>query len=620
MPAKSAKIQDYGIIGDCRSAALISREGSLDWLCWPRFDSPSIFCALLDRERGGYWRIGPTDFTNIRRQYAHDTNVLQTTFHCKSGIVTLTDLMPVSTEEFKRTTRLPDHEILRQLECSSGEAEIEMEFVPQSDYGLNPTPIRDMKKLGLKMKVGNGVYWLRTNAPLDLGKDSVHSRFRIRAGDLFQFSFSYTEEAPAVLNPLGDFARDQIKRSISFWREWAGRASYDGPYRDAVIRSILALKLLTFAPSGAIIAAPTTSLPELIGGSLNWDYRFCWLRDASFTIRALLGLGYWDEAADFMEWLLHTTWLTQPKLETLYTVYGRRAFAEKELDHLSGYMDSRPVRIGNAARDQLQLDIYGEVIDAAAQFVFHGGTLDPTMQKTLTDFGRYIVKNWSLPDEGIWEPRSGRANHTHSRLMCWTAMDRLLNLGDRGWNISDVSSFNETRQRIQHQITNRAWNSDIQSYVRVLDGNELDSTLLLLSWYGFEKADSPRMLQTYARICDQLSPGNGLIYRYRKPHPEGAFALCSFWGVEFLALGGGTLQEAEKLFNRLLEFQNDLGLFGEEIDPQTGDALGNFPQAFTHVGVIGAALSIEERAEGMKTLPHRHEKASPRGRMQEVDA
>ena len=351
---------------------------------------------------------------------------------------------------------------------------------------------------------------------------------------------------------------------------------------------------------------------------MNWDYRFCWLRDASFTIRALLGLGYWDEAADFMEWLLHTTWLTQPELDTLYTVYGRRAFVEKELDHLSGYKDSRPVRMGNAARDQLQLDIYGEVIDAAAQFVFHGGSLDRVMQKTLTDFGRYIVKNWDQPDEGIWEPRSERQHHTHSRLMCWTAMDRLLNLGDRGWNISDASSFNETRRRIQHQITNRAWNSDLQSYVRVLDGNKLDATLLLMSWYGFEKADSARMLQTYARISEQLAAGNGLIYRYCKPHPEGAFAMCSFWEVEFLALGGGSLQDAERLFNRLLTFQNDLGLFSEEIEPQTGDALGNFPQAFTHVGVIGAALSLEDRAQGTKTLPHRHEKAVVRGRMQEA--
>src|SRR6185312_344702 len=331
MPAKCAKIQDYGIIGDCRSAALVSREGSIDWLCWPKFDSPAIFCAILDRDHGGHWRIGVAKAVSVSRMYVPDTNVLQTNFECTSGIVTLTDLMPVSTEEFKRTTRLPDHEIVRQIECSAGEAEIEMEFVPRAFYGQEPVFIRDLGKLGMRMKVGKGVYWLRTNAPLDLSKASAHSHFHIRAGDVFQFSFSYTEEAPAVLNPLGDFVRDGIERSITFWRDWAGRATYEGPYREAVVRSVLALKLLTFSPSGAIIAAPTTSLPEQIGGSPNWDYRYCWLRDASLTIRVLLGLGYWDEASDFMEWMLHTTWLTQPELQTLYTLYGRPALEEREL-------------------------------------------------------------------------------------------------------------------------------------------------------------------------------------------------------------------------------------------------------------------------------------------------
>ncbi|MGH9565074.1 MAG: glycoside hydrolase family 15 protein, partial [Candidatus Angelobacter sp.] len=319
MPAKSAKIQDYGLIGDCRSAALVSREGSIDWLCWPKFDSPAIFCAILDRYCGGYWRIGPRNAVSMTRRYVPDTNVLQTIFRCDSGTVILTDLMPVSSEEFKRTTRLPDHEIVRQIECSDGAAEIEMEFEPRALYGLEPVAVDDMGKLGIRMKVGKGVYWLRANTPLNLSKASTHSRFRIRAGDVFQFSFSYTEEAPAVLNPLGDFVREGIERSIAFWREWAGRASYEGPYREAVVRSVLALKLLTFAPSGAIIASPTTSLPERIGGSLNWDYRYCWLRDASLTIRVLLGLGYWDEASDFMEWMLHTTRLSQPELHTLYT-------------------------------------------------------------------------------------------------------------------------------------------------------------------------------------------------------------------------------------------------------------------------------------------------------------
>jgi GH15 family glucan-1,4-alpha-glucosidase len=620
MPAKSAKIQDYGIIGDCRSAALVSREGSIDWLCWPRFDSPAIFCAILDRERGGYWRIGTANAASVARKYVPDTNVLQTTFEFASGMVTLTDLMPVSSEEFKRTTRLPDHEIVRQIECSAGEAEIEMEFVPRALYGLESVAVQDLGKLGIRMKVGKGVYWLRTNAPLDFSDAYAHSRFQIRAGDIFQFSFSYTEEAPAVLNPLGDFVRNGIKRSITFWREWAGRATYEGKYREAVVRSVLTLKLLTFAPSGAIIASPTTSLPEHIGGSLNWDYRYCWLRDASLTIRVLLGLGYWDEASDFMEWMLHTTRLTQPELHTLYTLYGRRALAERTLNHLSGFKNSSPVRIGNLARDQLQLDIYGEVIDAAAQYVFHGGTVDAAMQKALLNFGRYVVKHWSLPDEGIWEPRSGRSKHTHSRLLCWTAMDRLLNLRDHGWNFSDIDSFSDTRKQIQDEIHSLAWNSSLRSYVSVLGGDQMDASLLLFAWYGFEKSDSPKMQSTYAHLRDQLNAGNGLLYRYRQEHSEGAFALCSFWEVEFLALGGGMQQAAENLFEHLLSFQNDLGLYAEEIDPANGNALGNFPQAFTHVGVISAALSIEDRAKGTQSLPHREEKAPPNGTVQEATA
>lgn len=621
MAIQFPKIQDYGIIGDCRSAALISRDGSMDWLCWPQFDSAAIFSAIVDQERGGHWRIMPANIRQVHRQYVKDTNVLQTQFQCVSGEVILTDLMPVCTEEFKKTLRLPEHEIVRQLKCAAGEVEIEMDFVPRSSYGFKPVQMRETGKLGIRMEVGRGIYWLRTNAPLAIVQGAARSRFRMKSGDVVQFSLTYSEDAPAVLKPLGNMAREGIERSIVFWRDWAGRAAYKGPYREAVIRSVLALKLLTFAPSGAILAAPTTSLPERIGGPLNWDYRYCWLRDASLTIRVLLGLGYWDEATDFMEWMLHTTWLTQPELRILYTVYGRSAPAERELQHLDGYMGSRPVRVGNKAREQLQLDVYGEVIDAAAQYAFHGGTLDQSMQKALCEFGKYVVKHWRLPDQGLWEPRGKQLNHTHSRLLCWTALDRLLDLSERGWKMADsLQSFAEAKSQIQHEIQTRGWNQDLQSYVSVLDTEDIDASLLLLSWYGFEKADDKRMRSTYARLRQQLSAGNGLLYRYPNKHTEGAFALCSFWEVEFLALGGGTLEEAKELFEHLLSFKNDLGLYAEEIDPETGDALGNFPQAFTHIGVIGAALSLEHRAEGTDSLPHRPEEATSNGVAQEAGA
>jgi GH15 family glucan-1,4-alpha-glucosidase len=317
-------------------------------------------------------------------------------------------------------------------------------------------------------------------------------------------------------------------------------------------------------------------------------------------------LGFVDEAQAFLTWLLHTTRLTQPKLQVLYTVFGKNAPKEKELSHLEGFAGSRPVRIGNGARQQLQLDIYGEVIEAAAQYAHHVPYFDVTTQKTLTGFGKYVARNWDRPDEGIWEPRSGRSNHTHSRLMCWTALDRILALSEKGL-LHGVPRDVFTRERncIRREIEARAWNDAMQSYVSVLDGTVLDATLLRLAWYGFEHANSQRMQCTYKKICETLGAGDGLLYRNKRQPPEGAFGVCGFWGVEHLALGGGTLAQAHDAFKRLLAYQTDLGLFAEEVDPDSGDALGNFPQAFTHVGLISAALTLAERERG-KAHPALH--------------
>jgi GH15 family glucan-1,4-alpha-glucosidase len=599
-------IQDYGIIGNCRSAALVSKYGSIDWLCWPRFDKPSIFAALLDRERGGHWRISSSSDAAIERRYLPNSNVLETRFTSATGTAILTDVMPGSARASRQNILVPDYEILRRITCITGEFELEIEFSPMADYGKDKVQIRQFGRLGLRFSLGRGVYFLRSSVALTIGEGVASAHAFMRAGESLRFSFSYSEQAPAVLPPVDSSIDDRIEVSAEAWQKWSSHTVYDGEYRETVMRSALALKLLSYAPSGAIIAAPTTSLPELIGGDLNWDYRFCWLRDASFTIRALLELDYWDEAEDFLDWLLHATRLTQPKLRILYSLYGDKAPVERQLNYLSGYRGSPPVRIGNAARDQLQLDVYGEVIDAAAQFAFHGGSLDREMQKALIGFGDYVAQNWDQPDEGIWEPRCGRQNHTHSRVLCWTAMDRLVRLAECDMlKRAPVEKYKNISNTIRRQIEERAWNEELQSYVSVLDGDQLDSSLLLLSWYGFAEAGSPRMRGTYRAIRQYLSTPEGLLYRFQRPKPEGTFAICSFWEVEYLAMGGGSLDDARQLFGRLTKYQNDLGLYGEEIDARTGTALGNFPQAFTHVGLIGAALSISQREKGEQQLAHR---------------
>ncbi|MGA8528970.1 MAG: glycoside hydrolase family 15 protein [Acidobacteriaceae bacterium] len=588
-------IQDYAAIGDCRSVALVSRSGSVDWLCWPRLDSGSIFAAIVDRFRGGHWSITPQGEFRSEQHYIPGSNVLQTLFISPDGRATLTDLMPVCGEEYKRSTLLPERHLLRELQCTEGEMAFQMEFRPRPNYARRAATVEMKGALGMRISLGRGVAWLRSNASLRAESEGATAQFRLRAGEVLQFSLTFTEEAPAVLPVLGEPAHAEIGRSVQWWRDWLTTSQYRGPYRNEVERSLLALKLLAFAPSGAIAAAATTSLPERVHDSLNWDYRFCWLRDASLTVRALLGLGYVDEVESFVSWLLHSTRLTQPKLRVLYDLYGRTAPRETVLEHLEGYRGSRPVRLGNSARNQFQLDTYGEVVEAAAQFAEHQGHLDRTAQKALIGFGRYVARNWDQPDRGIWESRSAAKNHTHSRLMCWTALDRLLQLENKGLlRGTPRQEFLLQRERIRHQIEQRAWNPALRSYAKTLDGEKVDASLLRIAWHGFERADSSRMQATGQRIMERLRAGKGLLYRYRREPEEGAFGACGFWAVEYLAMGGGTLEQAHALFRDQLRFASPAGLLSEEVDAENGDALGNTPQAFTHVGLISAALTLEE--------------------------
>lgn len=587
-------IKDYAIIGNGRSVALVSRSGSIDWLCWPRFDSPSIFGAILDGT-GGFWSVAPTGKFRNERRYVGNTNVLETRFVTESGSITLTDLMPVDSEEHKKGHLLADHEILRIVRCEEGTVEIEMTFDPRPDYGRDSIRMRPMGKLGVRTETTNGPLILRTDLPFSFSGNPVCARQTLRAGEVRLFSLAFTEGEIAVIPPLGHRVFEAMERSRSWWEFWASRMRYKGPGEDHVLRSALLLKLLIYAPSGAVIAAPTTSLPERIGGSLNWDYRFCWLRDASLTVRALYGLGYHEEMDAFVGWLLRATRRTQPRLCIVYDVYGNRPLTERELGHWKGYRNSSPVRIGNAAYDQFQLDVYGEVIDSVAHLVALNGRLDQNTQRMICAFGNFVCKNWDRQDEGIWEPRSGRSHNTHSLILCWTALERLLDLHAKGHlPKAPVADYEHNRHLLRKQIEERAWNPRLQSYVSHLDGDELDASLVLISRYGFEKASSDRMKQTYLRVQERLGAGNGLLYRYRRGESagEGSFGICSFWGCEYMALSGEDPEEAERIFLNLLGYANDVGLFAEEIDPGTGAALGNFPQAFTHIGLINTALSL----------------------------
>lgn len=587
-------IKDYAIIGNGRSVALVSRTGSIDWLCWPRFDSPSIFGAILD-ETGGFWSVAPTGKFRTERRYVGKTNVLETHFITESGSLILTDLMPVDSEENKRGHLLADHEILRILRCEEGTVEVEMIFDPKPNYGRDPVRMRLMGELGLRTETASGPLILRTDLPFSFSGSPVCTHQTLRSGEIRMFSLAFTEGNVAVIPPLGHRVLEAMESSLSWWESWASRMRYKGPGEAHVLRSALLLKLLIYAPTGAIIAAPTTSLPERIGGTLNWDYRFCWLRDASLTVQALFGLGYHEETDAFVGWLLRATRRTQPKLCIVYDVYGNRPLTEQELGYWKGYQNSSPVRIGNAAFEQFQLDVYGEVIDSVAHLVGMKGGLDQITQKMLCAFGDFVCRNWNRQDEGIWEPRSGRSHNTHSLVLCWTALDRLLELHAKGHlPKAPVASYEHNRCLLRTLIEERAWNSKLQSYVSHLDGDELDASLILISRYGFEKASSNRMKQTYIRIRELLGAGDGLLYRYRTGEStgEGSFGICSFWGSEYMALSGEEPDEAERVFRHLLGYANDVGLFAEEIEPGTGAALGNFPQAFTHIGLINNALSL----------------------------
>lgn len=593
-------IADYAVIGDCRSAALISRAGSLDWLCLPRFDSPALFAALLDRRLGGAFVVRPLGAFTSTRRYVDDTNILETTFTTAEGRLKLTDLMPIASEADKRRELMPDHEVLRVVECLEGEVELEIHCDPRPGYGRITPRLIDRGCMGICYEYGDEALFLRSELPLAVNASTPGAKgwARLRRGERRYLSLVYAHGEPAVLPVFGSVAEARVSRALQWWRAWAARCRYTGLHRAAVLRSALVLKLMTYAPSGAVIAAPTTSLPEWPGGVRNWDYRYCWLRDASLTLRAFMDLGYEREAEAFASWILHATRQTWPEVKVLYDVHGESRLPERPLDHLEGYAGSRPVRVGNDAARQFQLDIYGEVVDAVFEFVRRGGSFGRITAHMLAGLGRTVCSRWRQPDEGIWEARRGRRHHTFSKAMCWVALDRMIKLHEAGHLRAPVEMFIREREAIRAEIETRGFNPRLDSYVSVLDGKEVDASLLLMARYGYVEPTSTRMRATCARVERELGAG-GLLYRYRSadglPSGEGAFGIASFWAVGCRARQGD-ISGALAAFDRLCSMANDVGLFAEEIDPATGAHLGNFPQAFTHAGLVDAALTIGEVA------------------------
>jgi GH15 family glucan-1,4-alpha-glucosidase len=587
----AAEIGDYAIIGDCRTAALLSRQGSLDWLCLPHFSSAAIFGALLDRERGGRFLLAPNVPAQVTRRYLPGTNVLETTYRADDGSVRLLDCLSIPSE----TGLQPGCEVLRLAEGIDGAVPIRIEIDLQPDYGRRAARLQ---RRGMRT-------WTWTwrdecvHVAIDMDLRARGNRLLgervLAAGERLWCSLTHVKKDVSVILGLERAAQKRFDDTVDWWQKWSARAHYQGPYRDAVLRSALTLKLLTYALSGAVVAAPSTSLPETIGGDRNWDYRYCWLRDAALTMRAFVGLGYLDEARSFLDWLLHATRLTWPKLLVLYDVYGRSRLPERELRHWRGFSNSRPVRIGNGAYAQRQLDVYGAVCDAAREFASAVGSLERDEARLLRGFGEAVCRLWQQPDHSIWEIRGAPRHYTFSKVMCWTALDALMALSAKGL-LKVPTRFQLARSALRELIETRGYSHGIESYVAVLGGAHVDASLLLMGCLGYADPREARMRSTFSRIEQRLSR-NGLLFRYEREQDdiagaEGAFGICSFWAIDNLAKRGDRAA-AQRSFEHVLRFANDIGLFAEEIDPDSGAHLGNFPQAYTHVGLINAALALE---------------------------
>ncbi len=590
-------ISEYGNIGDLHTVALIDRTGAIDWLCVPRFDSPFVFGRLLDADRGGAMTIEPQDpAVPDSRRYLDGTNVLETILSTARGRLQLTDFM-VARERLAHPD--DDHVLGRRLVALDSDMEVVVRVDARCRYGQASAPATIAGEHGrcLLVRHDETVLHIDGHVGWEADGDTAVQRLRLRAGEPCWVLLSYDAGSAhhRERQPHGLLTGTQ-----RYWERWIADCDYDGPYPGLVRRSALTLKLLIYAPEGSIVAAPTTSLPEWIGGGRNWDYRYTWLRDSAFFLYALQVLGYHDEAGRFMGWIERVHRRQPQHFRIMYGIDGRSEIPEVELTHLEGYRGSQPVRIGNGAADQRQLDIYGEIVDAAYLHHRFGRGHLRELRPPLLAMLSEVCDNWNEADSGIWEVRGGPRHFLYSKLQCWVALDRGLRLADDlGADQASRRRWARIREEIRHAILTRGWSDQLQSFRQALDEDALDATALMLPLVRFLSPVDDRVRQTVAAIRAHLTDANGFVYRYRAPdglaEPEGTFMLCSFWLVDVLALQGQTAA-ARDLFERLSAYGNDLGLFSEEVDTQTGTLLGNYPQAFTHIAIINAAAHLERGA------------------------
>jgi pentatricopeptide repeat protein len=596
-------IEDHGLIGDLQTAALVTTEGSIDWFCAPRFDSPSIFAALLDSDRGGHFQIVPRSTGwKTTQMYFPETAILITRFLSDEGVGELVDFMPIQNP----TVASENHRIVRAVRCMRGQLDFRLICRPRMDYGR--------KSHKLSVTDGGAVFTspeqeltLHVHGAIQLrpaDNESVEADFSVREGEMRAVALeTASETGPTALDREEGWRL--FEETVRYWRQWLSRTTYQGRWREMVHRSAMTLKLMTYAPTGALVAAPTSSLPEQVGGERNWDYRFTWVRDASFSVYALLGIGYSEEAYAFIRWL--GTRIAENKvdgsgpLKIMYRVDGSSDLIEEELDHLEGYMGSRPVRVGNGAADQLQLDIYGEAMDSVYQADRHADPIGHLGWIQLMKIIDWLADNWDQPDEGVWETRGGRKNFTYGRLMCWVAFDRAIRMArDRG-RPGNLDRWTEARDTVYSQIMERGWNTKRDAFTQHPDTEVLDAANLLMPLVGFIVPKDPLWMSTLSAIDNELV-SDSLVYRYNPSASpdglrgsEGTFSLCSFFYVDALARAG-RLEEARYAFEKMLTYSNHLGLYSEEIGP-SGHQIGNFPQAFTHLALISAAINLDAQLD-----------------------